>query len=585
MDYRNYLDWTELSGIYLRQYSHGDRYRTFRKQVSPEGLNTLIVAEFLHDNPDEILNVPNWRTYSVYEAGGDKRERIELTAAALEAIGAPRAAAAVRNARSHSPVDALMNLDANDPDAVMDAIKDVNPLEMLGHIRETAARMMPELAEQLGAGPASGPAAPSEDAESWQEIEQLLQKYVALHQEQLQADLTKHGDPRTLPGFTRQARIKELEQERVRLIQRETQLEEIPKIRNLMKDLAKRVAGGGEVTERMRKSLKSPRRKFLDKLKESRKLAAEAPLPEMLALLEEAEEFMRANPAIFDEQPMGDSKLERRLAALGEYDRRDSYGDTWLHWEKPRGFDVGWNHFELLLTFPEGGGAKVVQALLDVAERAQRRIQALSEDWKRQLIEHFREREGWLDEWELQEAELDDEGHVTEAGILKMAGTGRIHLQAYDKEGEEIRPGLDFSIDWDQEHGLQLEWEDEPEPPPDESATAGPSFSPGKTTLLEPGPAISEADLDRLEQQFEVNLPAEYRSFLLQYNGGIPEPNHLALRSQGELFPYDVEFFLSLATDGDDAAVPAERSLTAVLERFRQRSLPNILLPIAQLKP
>ena len=38
------------------------------------------------------------------------------------------------------------------------------------------------------------------------------------------------------------------------------------------------------------------------------------------------------------------------------------------------------------------------------------------------------------------------------------------------------------------------------------------------------GPALSDADIDRVEQKLAVRLPIAYRKFLLQYNGGRPEP-------------------------------------------------------------
>lgn len=36
---------------------------------------------------------------------------------------------------------------------------------------------------------------------------------------------------------------------------------------------------------------------------------------------------------------------------------------------------------------------------------------------------------------------------------------------------------------------------------------------------------LTEADIDSLQSQLAVNLPPEYRDFLLQYNAGVPEPN------------------------------------------------------------
>lgn len=39
--------------------------------------------------------------------------------------------------------------------------------------------------------------------------------------------------------------------------------------------------------------------------------------------------------------------------------------------------------------------------------------------------------------------------------------------------------------------------------------------------LRDRGPAITDADIDRFERQYELRLPADYRASLLNYNGGV----------------------------------------------------------------
>lgn len=41
-----------------------------------------------------------------------------------------------------------------------------------------------------------------------------------------------------------------------------------------------------------------------------------------------------------------------------------------------------------------------------------------------------------------------------------------------------------------------------------------------------PRPRLSRADLDWLESRFKLRLPVDYKAFLLNYNGGHPEPGH-----------------------------------------------------------
>lgn len=45
-------------------------------------------------------------------------------------------------------------------------------------------------------------------------------------------------------------------------------------------------------------------------------------------------------------------------------------------------------------------------------------------------------------------------------------------------------------------------------------------------------PRVSPADLRWLESRFQVALPADYRAFLLNYNGGVPDPNRLLLSDE-----------------------------------------------------
>jgi len=45
----------------------------------------------------------------------------------------------------------------------------------------------------------------------------------------------------------------------------------------------------------------------------------------------------------------------------------------------------------------------------------------------------------------------------------------------------------------------------------------------------EPRPTLEPADLDWLERHFQLTLPPEYRAFLLNYNGGNPDPGHFRI--------------------------------------------------------
>lgn len=46
----------------------------------------------------------------------------------------------------------------------------------------------------------------------------------------------------------------------------------------------------------------------------------------------------------------------------------------------------------------------------------------------------------------------------------------------------------------------------------------------------EPGPRVTEADVRRFEREFGHELPADYRAFLLEVNGGRPPRSHRVFR-------------------------------------------------------
>jgi hypothetical protein len=45
----------------------------------------------------------------------------------------------------------------------------------------------------------------------------------------------------------------------------------------------------------------------------------------------------------------------------------------------------------------------------------------------------------------------------------------------------------------------------------------------------EPRPTLTPADLDWIERRFQLTLPADYQAFLLNYNGGNPDPDHFRI--------------------------------------------------------
>src|SRR5437667_49455 len=125
----DYADWCKYAGIYLSNHSHADRYRHYQRKLSPAGLVARIVYDFLRDNAGGI-DVQGWRCGSVYEVGADAVFRVEQTALALAAVGAPRVAEKVRTARDTSPLAKLFER-PGDTQAIQEFMEQVDPAAMM----------------------------------------------------------------------------------------------------------------------------------------------------------------------------------------------------------------------------------------------------------------------------------------------------------------------------------------------------------------------------------------------------------------------------------------------------------------------
>lgn len=174
---RDYAEWCGLSGLYLANLSHVDRYRTYAKALSPVGLTVVIVSEFLEDS-NLTLDVNDWRTHHVYELGPDQTERIQRTVAALQEIGAESLAQAVTTSRSSSPFEAIQNLLTGGVPDLAALSKSVNPLDLLGSLQKSLKRMR--------TGEEKSSAGKSEDR---QQVEELLEQYAQTHREELRRTL------------------------------------------------------------------------------------------------------------------------------------------------------------------------------------------------------------------------------------------------------------------------------------------------------------------------------------------------------------------------------------------------------------
>jgi hypothetical protein len=88
---------------------------------------------------------------------------------------------------------------------------------------------------------------------------------------------------------------------------------------------------------------------------------------------------------------------------------------------------------------------------------------------------------------------------------------------------------------------------------------------------------LTEEEIDRTEKRIGRRIPPAYRKFLLEYNGGSPDPSDftMATSPHGKTELGTIKSFLGIGTD------KATLNLDYILETFEGR-LPADLFPIAR---
>ena len=382
-----FSDWLQYAGLYLDNFSHADRYRTFQTKVSATGLTAKIVFDFL-ESQSGSLDLQAWRNGNVYEVGADAAFRVEATAHALEAVGAVRAAARIRTLRDNSLLGALTG--DGDVQSILEKMKDASAAQLIEEFRAKVARALPELAAQSGLkAPDTRPVSPATDIESKERIEQLLDQYVDAHQAELRGDYARHGDVRAAPDFDPAARKAELERQRLQKVNRQLQVEDVEKMSRLMAKLEPKPccnpADESESVVRARGDLIECYRKY------ARRAATEL-LPTTQAWLREAEAFQERFRAVFRPAATGDAVLLERLAGIGQYDvdRRTAGLDRGT--SRPR--LCAWTKFRLHFRYPAGRDASL-RALLDAYDQLCRDFPRQEAAMRQQIFESYETYRGW----------------------------------------------------------------------------------------------------------------------------------------------------------------------------------------------
>jgi len=424
----DYYDWSKLSGLY-GGHSSAERYATYRPLLSEAGLNVVIVSAFLKINPDELSPV-DWRAAHV---GEDRLQQIiEDTSKALQAMGATRMAAVVQT------VEPMTS-----PREIAASLGDLKPEELhralLKGVKEAEAE-----AKRLAA-----------TCEKRAEIEELLKKYAQAHHSDLVADIARHGDPRTRPGYTREKRLAELAELQDQLLRKEYQQELAPELvqatNNLKTALAKAVGDAKAL-----KRVASSGRKFRELLKNCREISPEYRTPAVSKALKAAEKLFASHAEFFHPPVTKDPTLNARLAAIGTFETESDSGRRELTWESPKRFSGRWGNHRLCLEFPPGN-TKALAYLLQIAEAVRSQLPRLSKLWQSEMIDIFRT--SYVPQMsgdELEGYDVDKSGEITDKSILDHAEPGMIHL--YYERGEYVARTY-YRVAWDPEHGYEIEWD------------------------------------------------------------------------------------------------------------------------------
>jgi hypothetical protein len=452
----NYVEWTDITGLYLGNVSDADRYRVIQSKISRAGFVTRVVHDFLRDS-DGGIDLQRWRNMDIPEIGDDAAFRIEETAKALEAIGAPRIAAKMRTVRDTS-LGGQIRENLGSLKSMDDLRSLVNPMDLLSEMRGNLARHFPGMAAQAGLPIPEKKSVPLDpDIEPFEQVELLLTKYVQAHQPELQADLDKHGDVRQQPGFDPELREQELEAMRRQAAEHGRQRDDLQTMQEHQRTLARTLDDRSDPADGW---LSHIRRQYLEAYRRWNRQPPDALLPELRAWLPEAEAFQQRYPSFFRPQPTTNPALLKRLAEFGAYETdTDQFFQT-ITWDAPNGFECDWTRFALTLALPPTRPELLV-ATLEAAERLRRRFSKVQAKARKEVLESFDCHRDQLADFELEDYEVDDDGAITEESILKNANGGNIRVQAAEWEDDVgLELSIFFGVEWDEEHGLEVHVQD-----------------------------------------------------------------------------------------------------------------------------
>jgi hypothetical protein len=435
----DYLDWQKYSGTCFTHHSKLEGFRLASRELSAAGAVVLVVSAFLEEN-EKGLDLFYWREKYIDGLPQDIEESVRRTAAALAAIGAAKIAAVLPTLRPASSGNAFTDLK--------------NQAPSLDRFRELTqgARNFKEALERLQqAWPPAPAPKPREHppVEPLAELRDLLDRFVLAHQQELDGDISRYGDPRQRPGFDPQQRLEEIEKEYARRCQRESQDRLADQLSRELQQFQQTAAG--TPPDQAKRLLPQA-----TKLHRHYHAWAGPPPPsseKLIRWLAAFDAFRQSRPDLFRRQPSKDEALLRRLEAIGEYLLEEDGRRFTLTWKSPRGVVSEWTALTLRFDLPRND--KALASLLDAYDRfiagAQKHIAQL----RHEVLEHFHLRHDRGLGPHLSTLYGDASGRVVEAKVLAKIDGGCVEFRA--ASSRKVTISASFDVPWDDEHGFETD--------------------------------------------------------------------------------------------------------------------------------
>jgi hypothetical protein len=472
MNVTDYFDWWLFSGTGLGTASPGETLKQLRQELSRAGADVVTVSKFLEQCPD-VIDVGRWRRTQVWGLEG---VQMDITAAALEAIGARGAAAAVRQGGRPRPAkqaEGPSERRAAPPHAGTDPREQFLKLfpgapgggslpEMINDLRERIVARFPEMAASMPEPLRARPPQPrqTEGAETREEITRLLEDYVSAHRDKLAGDVAEHGDPRQAPGFDRERALEDRARQSKLLYFFRVQRGEVPLLREKLEKLRQRI--GTEAPDSVRVQRECQR--VMEEYRTYAKHDPEELTAEVREWLAEVDRLREQHPEVFRPRATRNEELHAKLTAIGEYRATFTDESRTVRWASPRGLECDWTRyalvFYLFVSKRERDPALIDAAyeqLLGKWEEFRDRFPELEPELKEYVLELFRKVSADQLGAEERADYEDDDGEISDEKILANVEGASVNLVHHDG-GVEVT--VHFGARWDEEHGVEVQFDE-----------------------------------------------------------------------------------------------------------------------------